>query len=289
LIPAIIEPLKPSSVYHHEVRRGRRGRRGHPRRAGLGRYVAAGRFPPQRSQIANEEPRPGFGHVTVAYIATNLVAPETAAFMQDVLGNKTGDYLAGVATWADSVRYTKWGRFTATFHFIDAKDRPPGSCDVDLARDCKASGCVVTSVANYTAQLLDGALPAVRREQAAKFVVHFLGDIHQPLHAEDVLRGGNGIKVAWGGRELNLHHVWDSSIAEKLFSVRSRYYEDARRTARELTDAITAGKFKAAAASWTAGMNFSDPTATALYWARESNAYVCSHGEVPLGRGGDSC
>jgi len=221
---------------------------------------------------------PGFGHVTVAYIATNLVAPETAAFLQTTLQNKTDDYLAGVATWADSIRYTKWGRFTANFHFIDAKDQPPARCDVDLARDCKADGCVVTSIANYTAQLVDAALPAWQRAQAAKFVVHFVGDVHQPLHAEDVLRGGNGIHVLFAGRELNLHHVWDSSIAERLYSVRSRYYEDARRTAQDLTAEITTGKFKAAAAGWAAGIDFGDPTATALDWARESNAYVCSHG-----------
>ncbi len=52
----------------------------------------------------------------------------------------TGDYLAGVATWADSIRYTKWGHFTGPFHFIDAKDTPPLNCSVDYERGLQKRG-----------------------------------------------------------------------------------------------------------------------------------------------------
>lgn len=65
------------------------------------------------------------GHTTVAYIASNLVDADTTKYFQGILGNETGDYLAGVATWADSFRYTAAGRFSAPFHFIDAVDHPP--------------------------------------------------------------------------------------------------------------------------------------------------------------------
>lgn len=56
---------------------------------------------------------------------------------------------------------------------------------MDFDRDCKEDGCVVSSIQNYTQQLLDNNLYPWRRNQAAKFVIHFVGDIHQPLHAEN--------------------------------------------------------------------------------------------------------
>ncbi|KAI5925762.1 nuclease S1 [Camillea tinctor] len=225
------------------------------------------------------------GHITVAYIASNFVKPETTAYFQGLLRNDTEHYLAGVATWADSIRYTKWGRFSRNFHFIDAKDTPPTACGVDFARDCKEDGCVVSSLQNYTSQLLptsvgsEGDLPAWRRAQAAKFVIHFVGDVHQPLHAENVAQGGNGIHVLWDGAELNLHHVWDSSIAEKMLGAgrRVKPYPTAFAWAANLTAQIRDGKYAGPRDSWTKGMDLDDVVATAMVWAGESNAYICSH------------
>lgn len=88
------------------------------------------------------------GHQTVAYIATNLVASSTTTFFQALLGDTTESYLAGVATWADSYRYTKEGRFSAPLHFIDADNDPPESCGVVYQRDCAAEGCVVGAISS---------------------------------------------------------------------------------------------------------------------------------------------
>ncbi|KAI1818620.1 putative nuclease S1 precursor [Poronia punctata] len=218
------------------------------------------------------------GHITVAYIASNFVRDDTAAYFQELLRNDTEHYLAGVATWADSIRYTKWGRFSKNFHFIDAKDDPPTYCGVDFERDCKVDGCVVSSIQNYTSQLLDAELWPWRRAQAAKFVIHFLGDIHQPLHVENVARGGNGILVNWDGHELNLHHVWDSSIAEKMLGGnRRKVYANAFRWATELVDEIKSGKYQTASSSWNEGLILDDPIGSSMVWANETNAYVCSH------------
>ncbi|KAI2639371.1 putative nuclease S1 precursor [Xylaria nigripes] len=218
------------------------------------------------------------GHIAIAYVASNFVKENTTAYFQDLLRNDTEHYLAGVATWADSIRYTKWGRFSKNFHFIDAKDNPPAYCGVDFKRDCKADGCVVSSLQNYTSQLLDAELWAWQRAQAAKFVIHFVGDIHQPLHVEDVAHGGNGIHVNWEGHEFNLHHVWDSSIAEKMLGGnRRRVYNNALRWATSLTSEIKSGKYLTESASWIHGLTLDDPIATSMVWANESNAYICSH------------
>ncbi|KAG6367566.1 hypothetical protein INS49_001759 [Diaporthe citri] len=220
----------------------------------------------------------GFGHITIAYVASNFVQPQTTTYFQTLLRNDTTDYLANVATWADSIRYTKWGHYTGVFHFIDAKDEPPYNCSVELDRDCKDEGCVVTAIQNYTSQILDPSVPTWLRAQAAKFVVHFVGDIHQPLHDEDVSRGGNGIHVLWEGRELNLHHVWDSSIAEKwVGGIRRKPYHEAQEWADELTSKIRNGELKEQSKTWLDGVDFAEPIKTALGWAREGNAYVCSH------------
>lgn len=206
--------------------------------------------------------------------------PETRSFFQTLLRNDSSSYLAGVATWADSIRYTKWGHFTGVFHFIDAHDNPPTNCTVDYERDCKEEGCVVSAIGNYTSRLLDSSLPAWERAQAGKFVVHFVGDIHQPLHTEDVARGGNGIYVRFDGMELNLHHVWDSSIAEKIVGgVRRAPYAEARRWADELSEGIRTGKYEALRGGWLHGMRLEDSKEMALAWASEGNAFVCSHGE----------
>lgn len=90
------------------------------------------------------------GHETVALVATEFVAPQTRAFFQSVLGsNSTTEYLADVAAWADSWKKTDEGAFSYTYHFIDALDEPPKSCNVDLERDCGPTGCVVSALANY--------------------------------------------------------------------------------------------------------------------------------------------
>lgn len=234
------------------------------------------------SRISRADRNAGFGHITIAYIASNFVQPQTQHYFQSLLRNDTGDYLANVATWADSIRYTKWGHYTGVYHFIDAKDSPPTSCSVDLDRDCKAEGCVVTAIQNYTTQVLDPSMPAWLRAQAAKFVVHFVSDIHQPLHDEDVERGGNGIHVLWNGAELNLHHVWDSSIAERLVGggVPRKPFHEAKNWADRVTAEIRGGRFEEESGAWLDGVDFADPIGTALSWARQGNAYVCSHGEM---------
>jgi hypothetical protein len=131
------------------------------------------------------------GHETVAYIASNFVASDTKVFFQTILHNKTSSYLAGVATWADSFRYTKAGKFSEPFHFIDAEDSPPSTCGVKYSRDCGEKGCIVGAITNYvgvsskqlsvgsvqkliliqTSQLLDPSVSESERLMAAKVCI----------------------------------------------------------------------------------------------------------------------
>jgi hypothetical protein len=89
------------------------------------------------------------GHETIAYIAQSFVASSTKSFCQGILGDTSTSYLANVATWADSYRYTSAGRWSEPLHFIDANDNPPSSCSVEYKRDCGDTGCVVSAIRNY--------------------------------------------------------------------------------------------------------------------------------------------
>jgi hypothetical protein len=89
------------------------------------------------------------GHETIALIAQNFVSTTTKTFCQKILNDTSDTYLSSVASWADSYRYTAAGKFSAPYHFIDAEDNPPHTCNVDYQRDCGAAGCVVSAITNY--------------------------------------------------------------------------------------------------------------------------------------------
>jgi hypothetical protein len=98
--------------------------------------------------------------------------------------------------------------------------------------------------------------------------------VHQPLHAENVDRGGNSIHVRFGRAHTNLHHVWDTSIPEKI--VGGYRLEDAKRWAESLSKEIRSGSFESVARGWLEGTDLSDPVSSSLVWATESNAVICS-------------
>jgi hypothetical protein len=89
------------------------------------------------------------GHEAIAYIASNFVTSATKTYCQGILGDTTTRYLANVATWADSYRYTTAGTFSKPYHYIDANDSPPTTCGVTYTRDCPTEGCVVSAITNY--------------------------------------------------------------------------------------------------------------------------------------------
>jgi S1/P1 Nuclease len=118
-----------------------------------------------------------------------------------------------VSTWADEIR-GQW-RETARWHYVNipihqAAGTPSG---YDAARDCPNGDCVVAKIDGFAAVLRDKREPARDRLKALKFIVHFVADIHQPLHAsDDGDHGGNDTRVTFLGRLTNLHAVWDTGI-----------------------------------------------------------------------------
>ena len=106
------------------------------------------------------------------------------------------------------------------------------------------------------------------------FLVHFLGDIHQPLHDENLDVGGNDIDVKFGSSSTNLHHVWDTSSIEQYTG--GYAMSDSRDFATQLTTQIKSGNFSSQASSWLTGMSLSSAQTSAMTWASDANKYVCS-------------
>jgi hypothetical protein len=148
------------------------------------------------------------GHIVVAKIAAAHLTPSAKTGVKQLLGRHTLD---SVANFADQVRSQR--PETAAWHFVDI---PKDATDYNPDRDCKETpkgDCVIAELARAQADLKNKSLTKAKRAEALKFVVHFVGDLHQPLHSSDNGdRGGNDVKVDFLGRASNLHRVWDSDI-----------------------------------------------------------------------------
>jgi hypothetical protein len=154
------------------------------------------------------------GHRIVAELAEAKLTPQARAAVQKLLAMRGAHHLDEVANWADNLRDTDPALFRRTkrLHFVNFHSR---DCIYDPPRDCRNGECAVAAIGKYSAILANRANPPAERAEALAFVVHFVGDIHQPLHADyrhDA--GGNDFQVRWHGRGTNLHRVWDSLMLD---------------------------------------------------------------------------
>jgi len=159
------------------------------------------------------------GHSIVAEIGQRRLSPPAAATVARALGRGTS--LASIASWADDVREKR--PETSRWHFVDI---PIGESTYVLAKHCAPSpqgDCIIAALERLKTTLACTRSPAARRE-AVKFAVHFVGDIHQPLHTVEDAVGGNQIPVQVHLRGLvcsqackaplasNFHAAWDSDL-----------------------------------------------------------------------------
>lgn len=156
------------------------------------------------------------GHRLVARLAEPQLDPDARAAIAGLLQGEADPTLAGIANWADELRSTDpdLGRRSSRWHYVNIAD--PG-CAFDAATDCPGGDCVVAALQTQAAILADPAHGDEERRQALKFVVHFVGDVHQPLHAgRGHDRGGNDYQVNWNGKGSNMHSLWDSGLLRSL-------------------------------------------------------------------------
>jgi hypothetical protein len=202
------------------------------------------------------------GHVIVGRIAELHLSPAALKAVTAAL-NSTNDPAShirisdsGIANWPDRIRSDR--PESGPWHFVDI---PFTATGYEVQRDCtEHQGCVVEAVERFRKEWVDPQATYVTRNEALRFLVHFMGDIHQPLHCAERNgdKGGNLCLVLMPGdpKPVKLHAVWDGTLLRK--SLR----------ASQLTDLGYAEKLNAAIkpsqrTAWLTGK--------AVDWANESH------------------
>lgn len=187
------------------------------------------------------------GHRIVGRIAEAHLTPEALAAVQKLLGDGKRLSDDDVANWADHIR----NEFpeTGPWHYVDI---PVGE-KYNPARDCRYSDCVIDRIERFREVLANKEAKPIERQRALKFLVHFVGDLHQPLHCAERKdlngkpdQGGNLCIVRFleEPKPTNLHRVWDFHIIEHTLGT-----TDALDYAAKLNEGITDPKV----ARWRTG------------------------------------
>jgi hypothetical protein len=173
-----------------------------------------------------------FGHQTIARIAAANVTPRTRVAIRRLLAQSPlldtpgcpATTIEGASVWADCVKPLKGAdgkrRFGYAYdwHFQDVNICRP----FDLAPACKDGNCVSAQIERDVAVLKDRRSSPTERVQALVFLIHFVGDLHQPLHAgEKDDKGGNDVAASYGTyspKHFNLHSIWDGTLAERAIT-----------------------------------------------------------------------
>lgn len=192
---------------------------------GASRWIAAGALVPLAALVAPGELR-GWGpngHRIVGEIADRHLTEAARRGVAEILGDES---LAEAATWPDDIRSDPAWDHAGPWHFMSIDDHET------LATTARSEeGDVLEAMKRFEAVLRDLEAPEEKKVEALRFYVHFVGDVHQPLHVgrrDD--RGGTTIRVRWFREPRNLHSVWDSGLiqAEELsFTEFVRFIDDA--------------------------------------------------------------
>jgi nuclease S1 len=225
------------------------------------------------------------GHQTVALIAEKHLTPEARQLVEKLLGenpidpklkrwcgNATNDLMVDASTWPDDIRNE---RRNGPWHYIDI---PRGKHNGSLAEYCGADGCVTRAIEEQRAILKDKSAEPLKRAEALRYLIHFVGDLHQPLHAiNNGDNGGNCVPVKYLHHDPlpnplhperedyspNLHQVWDTEIVERDMEVSNPH-----RYADELDD-----EFRAQSSAWEAAGIHVDNWAWEIHERAETEVY----------------
>lgn len=167
-----------------------------------------------------------YGHETVANVALLQMKPETRAKVEALLRQSKlldtpacpARTLAEASVWADCVKpLDERFSYAYSWHYQNVNICKP----FDLKEPCKDGNCVSAQIERNARLLADPDVPARDKVMALAFLTHFVGDLHQPMHAGDHADlGGNKVAANYGlvGGRTNLHSIWDGYLAERAIS-----------------------------------------------------------------------
>ncbi|KAF9116498.1 hypothetical protein BGX27_002170 [Mortierella sp. AM989] len=160
------------------------------------------------------------GHTLTGQVAQLFLTPETAKQVKEILSPYYDGLLSKAAPWPDTIKGQAKYRWATILHYVNTPgDNPPQKCQYEYVY---AGKDVVNGLFNMTSKLqqyksVEPVTPEDRsiREDALRFFVHFMGDVHQPLHASGKARGGNDAPARWGRAKTSLHRIWDGQLILK--------------------------------------------------------------------------
>jgi hypothetical protein len=195
------------------------------------------------------------GHRIIVEIAEDHLTPEARKALRKLMGS---DDIVQYATWADGVRHQR--PETVPWHYVNI---PGDSSGYDAHRDCPERDCIVAKIEKCSVILRDQRQSSYDRQEAVTFLVHLIGDIHQPMHAIGDGRGGNDVpdiefgNALCGFRPCELHSTWDSGLIRHTRFTEQQYVH--RLEATIITDHLQASgdpeqwaneSFRDAQAAW---------------------------------------
>ena len=149
------------------------------------------------------------GHRVVAAIADTQLSGLARAHVEEILG--PGESLDEAANWPDEMRSAPgefWQKTATPWHYV--------TLNGIIYDHAPPEGDALEALSHFRAVLQDQNASLADKQLALRFVVHLVGDLHQPLHVGKCCdRGGNDVKVSWFGKPTNLHAVWDSQLVDE--------------------------------------------------------------------------
>jgi len=202
-------------------------------------------------------------HRVIARIAAKHMAPQTQARVAALLSTDAqagpllgagsgGDALAAamaeVAPWADTIKGTKLGAGTDDWHFVDLAAADGAA---EISQRCANNNCITAQLRIMTANLKAGrSLPhgsnAYSPAEQLKFIIHFMGDLHQPLHCATNADAGGNCLATRGFREHELHATWDTGLIDQIME-NSQGHKISESTLADSLDSEYASQFAGSA------------------------------------------
>jgi nuclease S1 len=162
------------------------------------------------------------GHRIVARLAESRLTPQTREAVRDILD---GQSLADASVWADNIR--QYRHDADKLHYVNI---PLADTRYVPGRHCPGGQCIVAAIEQERYLLADPAASPEQRAEALRFLIHFMGDLHQPLHtADNGDRGGNQRSVTFLGHATDLHKVWDGEMIDSSVVNQEAYFKALRR------------------------------------------------------------
>lgn len=170
------------------------------------------------------------GHRIVGEIADSYLSNKAKKAIREILGNES---IAMTSNWADFIKSDSTFNYLSSWHYINVK-QGLSQADFNIVLQNDTGTNAYTKLNFLITELKNQQLPPDKKQMYLRLLIHFAGDIHQPLHVgrfEDL--GGNRIRVLWFGDSTNLHSVWDERMIESQHLSYSEYVKAINHTTKD--------------------------------------------------------